>query len=317
MKTSTSTTSQTPRYEKHILPLIEVEDDGKNDKREEVAFKLCSDPANPGSMKYTFSMKILKPENTLREALNYGQDVTKVIHGLGMSHDGPGWLAIMQRTTTGSVQQTLNTCISELRVQEQDRLREEAVSVAINQDQAAQAAAGVRLPDVTNAWVDLGCRAIITQAAPSRALATVKHQLRRETRKPSTMMMKKSVTRIKVINNVEVLQLPPFKVGQQIASDELMDIMYHAVPKSWRNAMELQGFDYTVATSTSLIEFCERMENSDNMGNDPTTQRIPKKKGSASASNTTPKPDGGKGVCMLHGPGHTSEDCHMLKKTCS
>ena len=64
--------------------------------------------------------------------------------------------------------------------------------------------------------------------------------------------------------------------------DEIKDILHHALPQTWQDAMTMQGFNYPSKTIDEMVEFCERYENLEEMV-------IPKKKKTSkkeSSSNT-------------------------------
>ncbi len=88
-----------------------------------------------------------------------------------------------------------------------------------------------------------------------------------------------------------------------------------AIPNKWRNQAIVQGKDIMSMTNNKFIKFCECMELIESQS--PEEER-PKRKEKASNDHKKKnrgekgsRPDNGK-VCMLHGPGHSSEECKAL-----
>ena len=86
--------------------------------------------------------------------------------------------------------------------------------------------------------------------------------------------------------------------------------------------MVLQGFNAAEKTTAEFIEFCERLEMTE-PESEMADDRIPKKKQSSVSEKkqgVTKRKRGdeksGEGDCILHGEncGHTSHDCHTLKR---
>jgi hypothetical protein len=82
--------------------------------------------------------------------------------------------------------------------------------------------------------------------------------------------------------------------------------------------MDKQDFDPTEGTITEVLNFCERMESSEEgfekVRNDHKTN------GKSKQKHGKPKSDGNsKFNCLLHGPNNThgTDDCHVMKKTAS
>jgi hypothetical protein len=106
MKVSSSSASKlsTPsKFSNHILPLLETKEDNE-DEREHVRFKLRSDPLLATSPHYTFDLKILDTDCSLRQTIVYTIDAARVCKGLGIEGDGLPCKAIIERTMKGEVQ---------------------------------------------------------------------------------------------------------------------------------------------------------------------------------------------------------------------
>ena len=65
--------------------------------------------------------------------------------------------------------------------------------------------------------------------------------------------------------NAYLKVFPPDTEGQETASlpsDEILDIIYHSMPNTWKNKMIEQGFNYTDSTIKEMTDFFEtRVEN--------------------------------------------------------
>ena len=379
MKVSSSTvakaTATSTKFSNHILPLIEIKDDDE-DSRECVRFKLRSDPAVATSPQYAFDLKILDNNSTLRQAITYNKDVQLVCAGLNVHQDPEGSLAIINRTTKGEVQNTVNNHVktqqgvtwrnarvaainllpkareviyrpAHPRIAEQPevpfaRAVMNADGVSIDTPEQPYVAPRVAIdavlerlavpeqptpeqvklcsdvvpePPLEMAWVTSAVNAIVTMIAPTKALALAKRQLRREVRKPSNMSIRQFVNRIRTINDVEMKRLPPFE--QSLERDEILEILYHAVPASWRSEMERQGYDYSTSSATNFIIFCERLEQAaTHESNFIKVQGSAKKPaGKQKPNNYTKKDSKSEFYCKIHGAdsGHNTDKCYTLQ----
>ena len=160
---------------------------------------------------------------------------------------------------------------------------------------------------------------VTTHVFPKKALAYQKRYMRREMRKPRDMKTRAYVARVNEINAYLRL-FPPFDPDQELPDDKLMDIFEYSIPNTWQKQATIQGFDIMQHTPSEFVEFCERLESVED-------DETPKKK---SDSNSTEKNSRGNKrnqkqrgsdkhqskdtpTCMLHGPGHSTEDCKVLR----
>jgi hypothetical protein len=61
--------------------------------------------------------------------------------------------------------------------------------------------------------------------------------------------------------NEELAYFPPMYSEEEILDeDELMDIIEISIPFSWQRQLVIQGFDINEHTLNELVEFCERLE---------------------------------------------------------
>ena len=155
---------------------------------------------------------------------------------------------------------------------------------------------------------------LTTHVMPQKALAYQKRYMRRFMRKPRTLKIRLFVARATELNSY-LRQFPPFANDQELQQDELMDIFESAIPASWQNQAIIQGFNILEHTPNEFVEFCERIESIETDAPDK-----PKPSGDKDGEG---KKKGGKRkrtetgsttkVCMLHGPGHSTEECKVLQ----
>ena len=86
--------------------------------------------------------------------------------------------------------------------------------------------------------------------------------MRRFMRKPRMMSIRDFITRLVEINTY-LAKFPPFAENQQLPNDEIMDIAEFAVPVRWQKIMVVHGFNPIDSTTVEFIEFCERLEYSE------------------------------------------------------
>ena len=54
--------------------------------------------------------------------------------------------------------------------------------------------------------------------------------------------------------------LPPFEANQSLKTDEILDILEHSIPNSWRKEFERFGYDPADSDIATFVEHCERVE---------------------------------------------------------
>ena len=155
------------------------------------------------------------------------------------------------------------------------------------------------------------------------------------------MTFKSFAARLTEINNF----LPIFlgsDVTKDMTHEELNDIILHAVPNSWVKKSYLQGWDFEMKTyketcaTFEQLEIAEKFYGGGKPSQTPTRAyakdggHVSKLKGGEDALPTNPKKGrsgkrktknaghpsdaltGDKKTCMLHGPGHSSEQCKVI-----
>ena len=136
------------------------------------------------------------------------------------------------------------------------------------------------------------------------------------------MRIRDFLARFKELNKY-LEEFPPFNgAAQVLPEDEIILILESAIPNKWQQQMVLQGFEVVDKTIQEFIEFCERLEFSEqvydsthtgqkaNVKNDNKTTSG--SKASAGSSNKKRKTDY---FCLYHGhnTSHNTDDCKVLK----
>lgn len=140
-------------------------------------------------------------------------------------------------------------------------------------------------------------------------------------RKPRDMSIRAYANRVVEINS-QLGSFPPFAADQSLSDEDLIEIFEFAIPKSWQKQMIKHNFDPQASTIAEFIQFCERMESTEDIDEAP----IPRKQKQATSekrSTTSPKGkrqveeprnENGKKYCMLHGKGnHSTDECLTMK----
>ena len=86
--------------------------------------------------------------------------------------------------------------------------------------------------------------------------------MRRYMTKPRDLAIRPYVARVRELNNF-LKQFPTGNVNTaptSLGEDEIKDLLYHGIPKSWQHSMVKQGFSYQDETVQKFISFCERLE---------------------------------------------------------
>ena len=161
---------------------------------------------------------------------------------------------------------------------------------------------------------------------PAFAYRDQKRYLSWYLRKPVGMKVKAFSTRLVQLNEYLPFS-PPETEGQEpskLSDDDMKDILYHAMPNSWKQKMTEQGYNYIAHTLTEMTEFFEtRIENLETpvetkkgkKGKGKKKVRIsePESEASSSSSDESDKPT--KKKCKYHGwCNHTTEQCTTLKE---
>ena len=316
---------------KIVLPLVpEPTEIAKKEDLTQV--DLLSDPATDTSTKVRFIFKVIEGAvNPPREVLAWRRNVERAFIGLN-SDTGTAKHQMLQQFCRGTALSTYNNHINKsfLAGKNTDlKTAEKAVADDDGSDAAVLAALEATVTAVEgrneayylasgdgNYLVEEALNHMMTTLLPNKILQRVKRYLRREARKPFDMNVKEYYMHIQRINNEEIPRLPPlFERSQSLGPDEEIDILLFGTPKSWQREMDRQGFDPLLHTPTEVVDFMERIENSEEFDND--------KKNTKTANNNKEKKRNGKGdsndkgskYCMMHGNNntHDTSECKTLK----
>lgn len=304
------------------LPLV-PEQEEEAIERKTSKFKLRTDPANDDSPTHGFTVKHLTGVESVREAISFYKEVLKVCRGHNIpAAQGENRRKIIAELLEGQALSAFNNATDEALVNAQANAGANArIQGMANNDTDAVILAAVATATqgvtLNSDHVAMGVRAVITYMAPHKALAKQKRYMRRQCRKPATMSIREFANHLQRVNHEEMPYIPPFAPGQSLPEDELIDIVLNGIPKSWTREMDKQDFDPMEKTFRQVIDFCQRMEASEDFEPSATTKTTDNKGSKNSKSNKKPKASGGGSdyECMFHGKNntHSTEDCLVLK----
>ena len=210
-----------------IAPIpLERPEKKKLSKDEYLTFKLRNNPAEADSTTYESTVPFFSEGNP-EETLDFVTDIRRVINGQNIT-TGPARYTVMRRLLKGDALAAFNT---------------------------AATAAG----NETVANFDVATNALVMHMFPNRALITQKRCMRRFFRKPVSMTMRAYMARLTEINE-KLTRFPPFAANQALPNEELLDIGEYGIPNAWQREMIRQDYDPIENTVSDLVNFCERME---------------------------------------------------------
>ncbi len=253
--------------------------------------KLRSTPTDADSPTYELEICYFK-SGTPEEWLKFKKNLNRVIIGQNLT-TGPTQYAMARRLLLGNCLAVFNNKAEEL--------QNETVSN-----------------------FKLCLKAVAKDVFPPKALMTQKRYMRRVLRKPKEMKIREYFTRYRELNNY-LEEFPPFKDGQKLPEDELMEHAEFAIPNAWQKQMVLQGFNPVEHSLQEFIEFCERLEVSEDIYDGAHTKGQKTKFQKESSSNSNPQKETGKPFnkkrkhtnyfCLYHGnnTSHNTDDCKILK----
>jgi hypothetical protein len=133
-------------------------------------------------------------------------------------------------------------------------------------------------------------------------------------RKRRDMTIRQFVNSLACMNNNELPHQPPFEPNQRLPEDDVLEIVLHAYPNSWKQEMDRQDFDADHHTLQDLLKLLERIELLE-----PTTISHTNKASSTNDHkvNKKSKPDGkantGKWYEYHKIDTHNTSDCRSLE----
>jgi hypothetical protein len=164
-----------------------------------------------------------------------------------------------------------------------------------------------------------GIQAMMNAVCPYRTLKNQKRFMRRKMRKPTGMSTRQYVNHMTRINTAELPFLPPFRGDTgKFTDDEFREIILFGLPNSWKKEMDKFDFDPFGKSVVELVEFCERMEASDETGRHggkENSNEVSKEKVKFDKNKTKSHSSNSKKWCDYHETDtHSTEDCDVLKK---
>ena len=303
-----------------IIPLIEDEKEAnKLTKGNSVTWEVRTLPTDNNSPTYKLSVRMLEGDETVRQMITWRMDVVKACVGLNA-------------TTLTSRRPIMEACMrtrpytlftQSLKAQAQEAY-DAALKTALETDATAgdtTASTAVRNQGVDhyrdNGHLDKALGVVLLNLMPAKVLAKVKRQMRREMRKPVEMKVRAYCQYLVRLNQNDLPNLPPFKTGQELTQDELLDILLYGTPRSWQNEMDRQGFDPIEKGFYPTMEFMENLEGLEE-------KSLAQESSSTSKSKDKSKSKGKDGensakkkathYCSHHGPNfsHNTSECRAL-----
>ena len=303
-----------PKSKNIILPLVPTESsEDELTSENSIQFTLLSTPTDNDSAKYKVTARILKGGEDVRQALLWYTDTDRVLTGLNIT-DYSGARNILLTMLRGTPLTMFKSSLD----QQAAHVRQTRAQADVANSAAIMASALTDPLNCNPAHITTARRVVLTNQLPYKVLAKAKRNLRRDSRKPADMKVRVYVQHLMRINNEEIPLLPPFQANQNLSTDELMDILLFGTPKSWQKEMDRQQFDPLDKPMNDVIDFMEAIESSEDFdGTKVETKKKTdsKKKASKDVAKTDNKDSNGSGKnrCMLHGWGHSTEDCKVLQ----
>ena len=217
-----------PRRLRITLPPIPLEREERQilEDGNYVSFKLRAVPVDPESQLYSLSVPYYST-GTPEKWIRFRKNLDKVLIGQNIT-TGPPTYAMTRRILEGAALAKFEDLVH-------DRGTETLEHFAL-------------------VLQDMG-----TYVFPRRALQMEKRFMRRYMRKPRKLKMREFMARVEELNH-DLRYFPLFVVGARLLEDELLDIYENGVPNSWQKQFLLQGFDPIEHTKQEFLEFCKRLE---------------------------------------------------------
>ena len=288
---------QNRRRDQVIIPPISFDrpKTPKVDKSEQLTFKLRSNPAAADSGLYELTVAYFRT-GTPEEWLLLRKAILEVCTGQNLT-TGPQRYTVARRILKGDALAAFN-----------DKATDLGNETVGNFDQC--------LEHVTD------------HVFPARALQTQKRYMRRMMVKPRDVTIRKYAARLAEINGY-LDDFPPHQAGQAIPLDELLEILEFAIPVSWQHQMTRHGIDPSNQTIAQFVQFCERLETTEQTPTDTSNKRPrerdtgdsngqaskrSRRNGARNNGNDRNKGTGGK-YCVKCGTGdHTTNGCWEVRK---
>ena len=195
-------------------------------KEDLITVNLRSNPTEATSQQYKLAVKSHKGGH-VEDYLNWEESFGKILLGKNVTQ-GAGKYAMTRTLLAGDPLAVFNTAATELESE-------------------------------TNANFKLVLVELHKNSFPRKSLRVQKRYMRHNMRKPFDMVIHKYVARVREINGY-LDSFPPCSDGPSFEDDELLDILESQIPNAWQQAIVLQGIYPVEHSIPEFIEFCERME---------------------------------------------------------
>lgn len=301
-----------PGSKKESLLPLQPGDENALAKDNSVVLELCTVPSDAASAKIKVSVHILKGDKDLWSMIKWCDAVlNRVFPSLNLTN-GVNRKAMALNLMEGDPQSLFTEAVRQLATDACLR-----AAIAADPDPTVtnhQAVIAKPLDRFTNEdIVKLALETMLMSLMPNKALPQVKRCIRRECRKPADMKACLCFQlRLKQVNDAEIPCLLPFDTSKKFSTDEMMDITFCGVPKSWLRELDCQGIDPLEKTLGEVVEFLEQIESAEE--HDSTSKVVSnnghKKKGRKKSHSSSR----GDKYCLIHGHGgHSSDECHKLQ----
>jgi hypothetical protein len=302
-----------------VLPLVpEVV---KYPKDKLLQFKLRTVPTDNNSPTYELTVPCISGREGVREAIKWKSNIEQVFDGMNAATAATRDALVRRALCDQAFTAYKNGVVKNI-AKRFNQLRTEAYEqskAAGGTDAEAQAAYdAVAMPAIHLDDVTEGMRELMNYIVPFKGLQRQKRFMRRKCRKPADMTAREFFNHFVRMNTQELPQMPPdYDHRQRLAEDEVIDILLFAFPASWSAEMTKQGFDPFAATSMEVLEFCERLEASEAVFQQPNKHGKAgnNDKGSSKKKSSGGQKSEGQYYCLHHGKNttHDTNDCTTLK----
>jgi hypothetical protein len=242
------------------VPLLPLVPDPLDEMTSEnsISYMLRTVSADANSATFKKYVRVLCGSKTVRTMLRWAQDTTQVLVGLNVTA-GPARYNMYMNMIQG----TAMALFRQYAAEEADTAFQAAIMAAADPAAAQLVRDAGWEPHLTPAGVSQAKWLTLTALIPNKIVAMVKRYLRRECRKPADIKVRTCYQHLVRVNQDKLPALPPFGRNQHLLDDEIINILCYGTPKSWSREIDRQGFDPLTSTPTQVVDFLERIEQSE------------------------------------------------------
>jgi hypothetical protein len=206
----------------------------KEDDEGVMSFKLRSNPTEKNSPQYEMQAKIFAT-GSVEQYIWWKRDLYKVITGQNITR-AQDKFTMARRLLHGDALAAFE-------------------NFAMNKD------------ETKNEDFEATMRELAKHIFPKNALANQKAWLRcsKRARKDNETLTRRWVARIQEINMMLPEFPPDFDDTQKMRSEDVLEVLEYGIPQKWKAKMVETGFVPADHQPTEFVEFCERMESSEQM----------------------------------------------------